>query len=406
VAYLRKFGPDDKLINRMETRPQYEVLLYPGTQGVADPTVLINNRRFQGVNIPSGTISLDEMNIDRGSSVAHPGSLIYRFIVKDGTYRSFSSISTSEFNSAAYGEVLTGSLPLTATVSREYISPMPMSTFTTDQDSYFDTRKKMLALKNTLYYNMTLSPYYSGSWIDTGTVNMIQIPSIMYGSNIQQGSVSLKFYYTGSLLDEAKDSNKDGRLISTMRATSGSTVGMVLYNEGIILLTSSAAIPSAGDYAKDDYTGTGALKDAEWVFFGAYSDAVVGGSAGTYATASLGSISFKGTHKIPVLTMFANLDAGMYNNSQNPTWVSSSAKSWRDNIIYNSGSYVEPTESPIANTVQSQYCDFKDAFEKQVFVDQVGLFDEDRNLIAVAKLANPVLKKETDAFTIKLKLDM
>ena len=81
MAYLRKFGPDDKLINRMETRPQYEVLLYPGKQGVADPTVLINNRRFQGVNIPSGTISLFEMNVDRAGTAEHPGSLIYRFLV-------------------------------------------------------------------------------------------------------------------------------------------------------------------------------------------------------------------------------------------------------------------------------------------------------------------------------------
>jgi hypothetical protein len=406
MAYLRKFGPDDKLINRMETRPQYEVLLYPGKQGVADPTVLINNRRFQGVNIPSGTISLFEMNVDRAGTAEHPGSLIYRFLVKDGTYRSFSSISTSEFNSASYGDVLTGSLPLSATVSREYISPVAMSTFTTDQDSYFNTRKKMLALKNTLYYNMPLSPDYSGSWIDTGTVNMIQIPSVMYGSKIHQGSVSLKFYYTGSLLDEAKDSNKDGRLISTMRGTSGSTVGMVLYNEGIILLTSSVTIPQAGEYAKDDYTGTGVIKNANWTFFGAYSNAVVGGSAGSYATASLGSVSFKGTHKIPVLTMFTNLDAGLYNNSQNPTWVSSSVLNWRSDIRYNSGSYVEPTESPIKNTIQSQYCDYEDKFEKQVFVDQVGIFDEERNLLAIAKLANPVLKKESDSFTVKLKLDM
>ena len=104
--------------------------------------------------------------------------------------------------------------------------------------------------------------------------------------------------------------------------------------------------------------------------------------------------------------MFTNLDAGLYNNSQNPTWVSSSALNWRSDIRYNSGSYVEPTESPIKNTIQSQYCDYEDKFEKQVFVDQVGIFDEERNLLAVAKLANPVLKKESDSFTVKLKLDM
>ena len=34
------------------------------------------------------------------------------------------------------------------------------------------------------------------------------------------------------------------------------------------------------------------------------------------------------------------------------------------------------------------------------------IFDEDKNLIGVAKLANPVMKKESEDFTFKLKLDM
>jgi hypothetical protein len=36
----------------------------------------------------------------------------------------------------------------------------------------------------------------------------------------------------------------------------------------------------------------------------------------------------------------------------------------------------------------------------------VGIFDEDKNLIGVAKLANPVMKKEIDEYTFKLKLDL
>ena len=318
MAYLRKFGPDDKFINRMETRPQYEVIMWPGRLGETEPSLYINNRRFQGVNIPSGTISLDELNVDRGGTSDNPGSLIYRFLVKDGTWRSFRGISTSQLNAAAYGEVLTGSLPLTATVVREYIAATPLTTFTTNQDSYFSVRKKMLALKNTLNINSIYSPsyIYTGS-LETGSVNMIQIPSIMYGSYIKRGSMSLKFYFTGSLIDEAKDSKKNGELVSTMGNTSGSTVGVVLYNEGIILLTSISSIPPAGTYAMDDYLGDGVLYDANWTYFGGYSAASVDGATGTYPSASLYSVSFKGTQKIPLVTMFATADAGSFNNSQN-----------------------------------------------------------------------------------------
>ena len=45
-------------------------------------------------------------------------------------------------------------------------------------------------------------------------------------------------------------------------------------------------------------------------------------------------------------------------------------------------------------------------FQKQVFISQVGIYDEDQNLIGVAKLANPVLKKEQDSLTFKIKMDL
>ena len=33
------------------------------------------------------------------------------------------------------------------------------------------------------------------------------------------------------------------------------------------------------------------------------------------------------------------------------------------------------------------------------------IYDDDKNLLGIAKLATPVLKKETDSYTFKLKLD-
>ena len=62
------------------------------------------------------------------------------------------------------------------------------------------------------YYKYLSNSYaYTGSYV-SGIVNMLQIPSIMFGEQIKKGTVSLKFYYTG-LIDEAKDSRQNGELI-------------------------------------------------------------------------------------------------------------------------------------------------------------------------------------------------
>ena len=45
------------------------------------------------------------------------------------------------------------------------------------------------------------------------------------------------------------------------------------------------------------------------------------------------------------------------------------------------------------------------SFEKQTYISQIGIYDENNNLIAIAKLANPVRKTESRDLTFKLKLD-
>ena len=102
------------------------------------------------------------------------------------------------------------------------------------------------------------------------------------------------------------------------------------------------------------------------------------------------------------MTMFAFAQAGDLNNSQNPTWLTSSVEKTTG---FTSGAYIESRNHNIKNTMQSEYCGFDEKFEKQVFISKVGIFDKNKNLIGVAKLANPVQKRETDAFTFKLKVD-
>ena len=107
------------------------------------------------------------------------------------------------------------------------------------------------------------------------------------------------------------------------------------------------------------------------------------------------------------MSMFATAQPGDLNNSLNPTWISSSEVNspWRNRTTFTSGAYIEPDDIALVNTVQSQYCYFQDEFSKQTFVTKIGLYDKDRNLIGVAKVANPVLKREQEDFTFKLKMD-
>jgi len=389
MPYLHSFGPDDILQNRMVARPKFDFVMYSGS------AYINNDGEFLGENITTGTINLFEYNVDRNGSTQ---SLIYPYVVKNSGLIFRNNILTSEQYGLLDNSVITGSYPLTASITRQYFNattyPFPGGTDTA-KDTYVTNRKELISLQNTMnYYRYISNEYtYTGSYV-SGTVNMLQIPSIMFGEQIKRGTVSLKFYYTGSLIDEATDSRQNGELISTMGGTSGSTVGVVLYNEGFVLLTSSADISSN----QDKYTSGAGLENASWQYFGAYTSG--------FATASLFSLSFEGTQKIPTTTMFATAQPGDLNNSLNPTWVSSSAADWRSRTSAGDSGYIEPRETPIKNTIDSQYCNYEDEFQKQTFITEIGIFDKDKNLIGVAKLANPVQKKEADNYTFKLKLDM
>ena len=395
---------------------------------------------------------------------------IHTYVVKDGNMSSFKSIATGTYSEADYGTVLTGAYPLTSSIDRNYIYGgriLPYRQLATNNkgvtnkddpgfhssDTYFSQSRPIIALRNIIEKYRTASPAFtfSGSkGIDptippylTGAINLISIPAIFYGSRIEKGSVDLKFYYTGSLLDQAKDERRNGELISTKdgSAVSGSTVGVVLYDEGFIILYNERTIDSG---AIDSYTGTGSLGagtgfQANWTHFMSHLTGSSGsqglkagtspgtpppeghmagfdhapggatrtdGNYGYYPSASYFSLSFRGKNIIPTITLFANAPVGSLNNSQNPTWLSSSYSDWKEQIHFDSSSYIEPHLMKIKNTVQSEHSNYADEFQKQTFISKIGIYDKDKNLLGIAKIATPVLKRETDSYTFKLKLDL
>ena len=60
----------------------------------------------------------------------------------------------------------------------------------------------------------------------------------------------------------------------------------------------------------------------------------------------------------------------------------------------------------IKNVVHSQFLDEEPEFKKVVYISKIGLYDENKNLVAIAKVATPVRKTEDKQYTFKLKLDI
>ena len=101
--------------------------------------------------------------------------------------------------------------------------------------------------------------------------------------------------------------------------------------------------------------------------------------------------------------MFTHAPKAKLNTSTNPTFVQ--AEQTIDPFIRKIR-YNERQNRKIKNTISSSYPDPTGSFAKQTFITKVGIYDENKNLIAVASVANPVKKLEDLAYTFKIKMDI
>jgi len=426
---LKKFNPKDILLNTMKAHPSCEFFIYNGQVYHNNRPELSGAFSAQVYNVPPGFISLYEYNIDRLSASVDGGdanNFIYAFITKGSARGEFKTTaasssdggwSSAEWERAGVGDTLYAGYPLSASIVRYYIpTPSGSDPAYPGDIQYAQVNQRYYAIRNRLNFYGTLSEHYkitsSYGDKDQQVLNMISIPSIFYGSAIQTGSVSLKWYYTGSLAGELRDIKQNGELIQVSGASqgyashavgadgTGSVAGVVLYNEGIILLTGSWALNNKLLALEAD----GTTSKPKWIYFGAGAqDGVTVLDAGnTYASASF-DLSFKGTTKTQVVTMFAHAKRGEVNYSNNPTFLAygQDLLNLTSSIIYE-----ENPERIIFNTVSSSFAHQSASFKRQVYISQVGVYDEHKNLIGVATLADPVLKEEGDDYTFKIKLDI
>ena len=382
---LKKFGENDIFHNTIKAHPKNKFDVYNNKVYYQNQSEISGAFTSSVPNIPTGFKSLYELNIDRNEADT---GLIYPFVTKDGTFTNFSTISATSFSSALFGDVLSGSYPLSSSVTRQYISGLD--------------RPRIEALKNNLNYYLYSPHYqYSSSFGDKATqdINLISIPSIFFGSSInkENGSVNLKFYVSGTLIGELKDERRNGELVQvgpSGSTGSGSIAGVVMYNEGFILLTGSW--PLEAGIAREYMPPT--LVTSSWLYYGVGMN----DNSGSNIEYTNYSMEFEGSNYIQTVTMMAHANKGEFNHSNNPTYAAHESAS----LFKSNGIEFAETKRDIKNTVNSLYPDPTGSFEKTTYISKIGIYDDQKNLIGIASVATPVKKTLDRDLTFKLKLDI
>jgi hypothetical protein len=358
---LNKFSQDEIFFNTIKANPKVTFTFVGGE-------TFLNNVSSSNSNVPNGMISAYDLSVNRTGD-----DRIYQFLNKDSDFASWKTTSTTTYASALPGTEFKNYLALTSSVQVEFGTDLTHVT----------------ALKNIINYYYDMSLYFDyDTYIDNKEIKLISIPSVFYGSSLEKGATRLDFYYSGSLVATATDKNKNGELIQVSGSTTGGVVGLALYNEGFIVLFGTASL---GATVIDSYTS--GYTTGSWIDF---ADTGVG------VLSSAFKLKFNGTTYTPNLTMFAHAGTGKYNFSNNPTFVLSGSKS---NIITGSMLYAQ-TPATIKNITTSSFTNFDAPFKKTTFISKVAIYDENKRLLGVANLAEPIRKTEDLGYTFKIKLDL
>lgn len=382
-----KFGKNDLYTNVITTYPEVNFFIYGTKRYLAN-----QDRSKINSNSPSGHVNLYELNVNRASD-----NLIYPFMPKDSTLTTFKKITTDSFASQDYGAIVSGSFPLTASITTIlYTASVAPSTVM--------SRKYVEACVNILNNNAVLSPHYqySSSLGDKSLqeVTLIDIPTIIRGDAIKKGSISLEFFVSGSSLGKLVDKNQNGELIQIdgyLTSSNEKVAGVALYEEGIILLTGSWDLSTTHT---ERYRGdTLAPTTPKWNAFGRLTELTPSSSY---------QIKFSGSQQTSVLTMMARAPASELNLSHNPTFVEydTAASGNVISLVTSSTGFYETSERTIKNTVSSSFACHSESFKRQTFITKVGIYDKEKNLIAIANMSRAVKKTEERDLTFKLKLDI
>ena len=436
-----KFGENDVFVNTLEAYPETSFYIHSGNVVIDSIPDLSGSNQSNILHVADGHISLYEINVDRPE-----GQEISASITADGVRSYPSALSISGINNynVLYqpGQEISVSYNLSGTISQYYY---PASIIAPAQ-SYIDVGPDKIqnsnvaidngrvihGYRNSTYEESTnnstqlghpvpfsiegildkysfLSPHFKMKTsaplperdLRTVEISVISIPSIFYGSKIKKGSVELNYYVSGSKIGTLTDRGMRGELIQTGpegSTGSGSVAGLVFYQEGILILTGSWQL---GNNNSIDYSGSGGTLN-KWTHFGSGLHKDNNTSANLHSASF--AIDFQGTTRIPTMTMLCKAPYSELNWSNNPTFVDQNSSYFG---TFNSSSYhyIE-NEVSVKNITHTELVDYTPEQIKETYISKVAIYDEKKNLIGVAKVANPVRKTPDRSYLFKLKLDL
>jgi hypothetical protein len=205
--------------------------------------------------------------------------------------------------------------------------------------------------QNKQMYSAIANLYRFYSVCDTNTytlgatnVRVINIPQIYYETGILSATLTASDHDSAGNSRYLYDNGRGGIYSGSL---SGTLVGNIFYSEGIVVLTASN-LSDFGRASPDNFS---------W------------------------RVDFKGIHSIPVNIYRCRAPAGQLNASTNPTF------------------YTIPTSGPNKNTKQVLTSSLNP------YITAVGLYNDDYELVAVARLAQPIKKEPGWDVTINCKFD-
>lgn len=402
---MYKFKENDVFHNTVIARPLYKFTLYSGS-------LLINRQVDTGI-YETGSVRIGDLNLTPTSNLTVTTNL------------------PAGFSKMTDTNVVTGSMVSSFTLNRHFV----YNTGTTYDTDYTPTTTifKFLSLKNSidlrrdrapafdfsLYFNNGGLPQSTKDETTQGTdaskaspkqsLNLLTYDNIFYGDQISPGSITASFYRDGEIIAQATDPNKNGELVEQINTTQGvgSTVGFVLYEEGAIVFTATSSLSSDQEpYIQPIESSTSpVLDDSKWIHFGSYLKTAASGNP---ITGSAYELEFEGTQPKETLTMFAHAPKNELNWSNNPTYLVQSGDNSKSQYLDETGSnvYIENENVYVKNIVSSSFSTYSASFDAVTYIRSIGVYDKDRNLIAMAKVANPVKKTVEQDYTFKLKLDL
>ncbi len=367
---------NDVFVNTIEANPSYKFYIQSGSVYINDQQAVSGAYSDNILGVPEGFISLYEYNVNRDEA-----DRIHPFITKGGQKQKFKTMTNTEFNTQFNygGSIISSSYNMSASITRMLIS-------SSAEDNY----RKLRALKSSFRHYAYWSAAFNFENYESTDVNMINIPSIFYGNSLKKGTVSLKYYISGTLAAEATDSMKNGEL-----RWNNDVVGTVMYNEGIILLTSSAEIDASRiDYETPELTSS-------WIRYGyGMND---GNAIGISTLSASFALEFDSVSQLQNMTVLAKAPYGELNHSNNPTYL----KYYDGEPTYSTSSYqyVE-TNREIKNVVYATETDEEPPFQKETYISKICIYDKDKRLVGICKLATPIRKTEVNEYLFKMKLDL